>query len=45
MEGDVPTLSPEEALHLTRTGGTFLCLDVPEGVDVGVDLLLVRRVW
>lgn len=35
---DVGQLSPEQALELTRTNGTVLCLDVPERVEFGIDL-------
>ena len=38
MQNDLPPLSAEEALELTRQGGTLLCLDVPSGVEFGIDL-------
>ena len=38
MQQDLPPLSAEEALELTQRGGTLLCLDVPSGVEFGIDL-------
>ena len=38
MHDDVGPLSPSEALELTRSGGTILCLGVPTGLEFGIDL-------
>ena len=38
MEGDVPEMTPEQALELARQGGSILCLDVPKGTEFGIDL-------
>jgi hypothetical protein len=35
---DVPTLSNEEALELTRRGASILALGLPTGREFGVDL-------
>ena len=35
---DVPALTPDEALRLTVGGGSLLCLGVPEGAEVGIDM-------
>jgi hypothetical protein len=35
---DVPTLSNEEALELTRRGASVLALGLPPGRDFGLDL-------
>ena len=38
MEGDVPEMTPEQALELVKQGGFILCLDVPKGIEFGIDL-------
>ena len=39
---EMPSLSREEALALTKRGGTVLCLDLPTGHEFGLDLRVYR---
>ena len=37
QDADVAALSRADALELTRAGGTVLCLDMPPGLEFGID--------
>ena len=38
MEGDIGDITREEALKKAKDGGTVFCLDVPQGIEFGIDM-------